>query len=130
MQGYSTCPTALGLELHHQIQFNLRPTTLNDFKYCKRNDFFDIIHVCTQFNGFKYSKRLNSSIWPIDGTPTVRVGLGVMAMKEYTTFRKTNVKVTYLGHSLGKGLTPCRDAACVFYCPKAPVLLEAHHQMV
>ena len=26
--------------------------------------------VCTQLNGFKYRKRLNSSIWPIDGILT------------------------------------------------------------
>ena len=26
--------------------------------------------VCTQLNGFKYSKWLNSSIWPIDGNLT------------------------------------------------------------
>ena len=26
--------------------------------------------VCTQLNGFKYSKWLNSSIWPIDGALT------------------------------------------------------------
>ena len=26
--------------------------------------------VCSQLNGFKYSKLLNCSIWPIDGTLT------------------------------------------------------------
>ena len=32
--------------------------------------------VCIQFNGFKYSKWLNSSIWPIDGTVTGTTTLG------------------------------------------------------
>ena len=31
--------------------------------------------VCTQLNGFKYSKRLDSSIWPLDGTQTGTVTL-------------------------------------------------------
>ena len=49
--------------------------------------------VCTQLNGFKYSKRWNNSVWHVDVTLIGMTSLdqsepGVMPMKENSTFLK------------------------------------------
>ena len=65
--------------------------------------------ICAQLNGFKYSIWLNSTIWPINRTQKVltlqvRVDLGVMIMKEYSTFCKEQFYV--ISRTLvGRGLT-------------------------
>ena len=68
---------------------------LNDFKYCYLILTFLLIptqhyfFVCTQLNGFKNSKGLNSSIWLIDETLTGNthselVDPGIKTIKEYS----------------------------------------------
>ena len=61
---------------------------LNGFKYCYLTQV-----ILFNINGYKSSKGLNSFIWPIDGLQQVlsfwvRVDLGVMTVKEYSTFSK------------------------------------------
>ena len=66
-------PRTHGLESHYQMQFNVITKTLNGFKYCYQTliILFNIYSfICSQLNGFKCSKLLYSSIWPIDGTRT------------------------------------------------------------
>ena len=73
-----------GLEPHHRMKFNIIPKTLNSFKFQHSFKYwyviwiiqFKINHLFSQLNGFKYTKWLNSSIWPIDGTLTGTIILG------------------------------------------------------
>ena len=80
----------------------------------------DKTFVCTQLNGFKYDKWLNSSIWPIYGTLRI---MGVMAMKGYSTFPNTS-KLEFphqmvLGHiqdTHGREILPLwKGAISIFY---------------
>ena len=84
-----------------------------------------ILFVCTQLNGFKPYKWLNSSIWPIDNRyyHWVRVDLIVIAMKKYFTFPRTGASsstglVSYPGNFSVLGFTPSVEMQLVYGCPE------------
>ena len=71
---------------------------------------------------FKYSKRLNNSIWPIDGTlsdatPASQSGPG-SDNKEGVLHILQNIRCSLNAYS------PCRDAVGVFYSPLKPTGIE------
>ena len=57
--------------------------------------------VCTQLNGFKYSKWLNSFFWPIDGTLTGTTTLGQSGPES-----NSNQGVLYIPQSSRSGDSP------------------------
>ena len=90
--------------------------------------------ICIQLKGFKYSKWLNSSIWPTDriqtGTTTLsqsgsgsngNEGILHIYQSSKTGALPSHGQVSYLGHSLvvmwGGVLPLGRDAVGVFYSP-------------
>ena len=97
--------------------------------------------IFTQLNGFKYSKSLNSSLWPIYGTPTDTSTSGCdgpgsngneevlyISQSTRTEALPSGGLVSYPGRLLVVGLPLCRDAAldgwaiviCV-YCSRTAV---------
>ena len=98
---------------------------LNSFKYC-----YIIRIILFNINVFKSSKWLDNSIWPINGTLTgkhwVKVELGVMAMKEYSTFSKApgleshyQIQFSVLSRTLvRRSLTPLQRCSWRFVRPQ------------
>ena len=52
--------------------------------------------VCTQLNGFKYSKWLNSAIWPIDGTLTGTNAPGQSGLVQTSEYWNINIRLQCL----------------------------------
>ena len=81
--------------------------------------------VCTQLNSFKYSKWLNSCIWPIDGTLTSTTtpglcGPGSNANKGVLHIPQSSRTAALPSDAIsttlvGEVLPLCRDAVDVFY---------------
>ena len=78
MKGYTTfLNSKTGASTSDAVQSHTQDTKL--FQVLLSNTNSSSQHysfVCTQLNGFKYSKWLNSSIWCIDGTQTGTTTLG------------------------------------------------------
>ena len=65
---------------------------------------------------------MNRFVWHINGPLSIRVRVnqGIVTIKGYSTFPKLTIQcsfVSYLRHSLARGLNFCGDAVGVFYKP-------------
>ena len=126
-------PQTPRLEFRHQMEFNVPCRTLNGLKFFFNTNNFNQHHsfVCTQLNGFKYSKGLNSSIWLIDGTQKGTNTLGQSGpgsngneevfhihQRSRTGASLSDDLVSQLGHLRRGDLTILfRDAVGIFYNP-------------